>query len=143
MIETLLGAGIGGLLRLAPEVLRLLDRKNERKHEALMQDKATEVERIRGANRMEELTIQGNMEYGNKSLDALMESVKGQAQLVGNVLIDGINQLMRPAITAIFLALWAANKIATGFVYTAEDRAILAGIINFWFLNRVLTHKPL
>jgi len=33
VLETLFGGVFGGILRLAPEVLKLLDRKNERQHE--------------------------------------------------------------------------------------------------------------
>lgn len=47
MIETLIGGALGGLLRLAPEVLKWLDRKGERAHELAMQDKALEFEKVR------------------------------------------------------------------------------------------------
>ncbi len=49
MIETLLGGLLGGAFRLAPEVLKWLDRKGERSHELAMQDKALEFEKLRGA----------------------------------------------------------------------------------------------
>jgi hypothetical protein len=43
MIETLLGGLLGGAFRLAPELLKWLDRQGERRHESTMQDKALEV----------------------------------------------------------------------------------------------------
>ena len=49
MIETLLGGLLGGAFRLAPEILKWLDRKGERGHELAMQDKALEFEKLRGA----------------------------------------------------------------------------------------------
>ena len=55
MIETLLGGLLGGAFRLAPEVLKWLDRKGERGHELAMQDKAIEFEKLRGAQRMSEI----------------------------------------------------------------------------------------
>ena len=55
MIETLLGGLLGGAFRLAPEILKWLDRKGERGHELAMQDKALEFEKIRGAQRMSEI----------------------------------------------------------------------------------------
>jgi hypothetical protein len=55
MIETLLGGLLGGAFRLAPEILKWLDRKGERGHELAMQDKALEFEKIRGAQRMAEI----------------------------------------------------------------------------------------
>ena len=39
MIETLLGGLLGGTFRLAPEILKWLDRKGERGHELAMQGK--------------------------------------------------------------------------------------------------------
>jgi len=33
MLESLFGGLLGGLFRLAPEILKFLDRKSERKHE--------------------------------------------------------------------------------------------------------------
>ena len=39
MIETLLGGLLGGAFRLAPEILKWLDRNGERSHELSMQDK--------------------------------------------------------------------------------------------------------
>jgi hypothetical protein len=55
MIETLLGGLLGGAFRLAPEVLKWLDRRGERGHELAMQDKALEFEKLRGAQRMADL----------------------------------------------------------------------------------------
>jgi hypothetical protein len=54
MIETLLGGLLGDAFRRAPEVLKWLDRKGKRGHELAMQDKALEVEKLRGAQRMVE-----------------------------------------------------------------------------------------
>jgi len=49
MIETLLGGLLGGAFRLAPEVLKWLDRKGERGHELAMQDKVLEFEKLPAA----------------------------------------------------------------------------------------------
>ncbi|GGH55394.1 hypothetical protein GCM10010975_12910 [Comamonas phosphati] len=46
MIETLLGGLLGGAFRLAPELLKWLDRQGERGHELAMQDKALEFEKL-------------------------------------------------------------------------------------------------
>jgi hypothetical protein len=56
MIETLVGGLLGGVFRLAPEVLKWLDRKGERGHELAMQEKALEFEKLRGATRMAEIS---------------------------------------------------------------------------------------
>jgi hypothetical protein len=46
---------LGGAFRLAPEILKWLDRNGERSHELAMQDKALEFEKLRGAQRMGEI----------------------------------------------------------------------------------------
>jgi len=60
MIETLLGGLLGGAFRLAPELLKALDRQGERRHELAMQDKAIEFEKLRGAQRMGEIGAAGD-----------------------------------------------------------------------------------
>lgn len=42
------GGLIGGLFRLAPEVLKYFDKKNERQHEMAMFSRQCELEQIRG-----------------------------------------------------------------------------------------------
>ena len=46
MIETLLGGLMGGAFRLAPEVIKWSERKDERSHELALQDKALELSLI-------------------------------------------------------------------------------------------------
>ena len=47
---------LGGAFRLAPQILKWLDRQGERSHELAMHDKALEFEMLRGAQRMSELS---------------------------------------------------------------------------------------
>ena len=48
MIETLLGTLFGGLFRMALEVLKWVDRKDERAHELAMFDKQLEADKLKG-----------------------------------------------------------------------------------------------
>jgi len=57
MIETLLGGLLGGVFRLAPEVLRWFDRKAERDHELAMQDKALDFEKLPAPNAWNNLVL--------------------------------------------------------------------------------------
>ncbi|NDF99115.1 MAG: hypothetical protein EB101_09365, partial [Chitinophagia bacterium] len=50
----LFGSLIGGLFRLAPEILKFLDKKNERAHELNMFQLQTDLEKMRGEFRVEE-----------------------------------------------------------------------------------------
>ena len=77
MIETLLGGLLGGAFRLAPEVLKWLDRKGERGHELAMQDKALEFEKLRGAQGTGEIGASADAAWNTGAIEALKEAVAG------------------------------------------------------------------
>ena len=152
MFETLLGGLLGGVFRIVPELLKWLDRKDERKHELAMQDKALEFQKLKGDQRIEEIEAQGQQAWNTGSLDALKEAISSQMRPSGIPWIDALSSTVRPVITYWFMALYCAAKGAI-FVsavnagqawweavkvsWTTDDMAIWAGIINFWFLSRV------
>ena len=86
MIETLLGGLLGGAFRLAPEILKWLDRKGERGHELAMQDKALEFEKLRGAQRMAEIGASADAAWNTGAIEALREAVAAQGQQFGRAL---------------------------------------------------------
>lgn len=147
--ETLIGSLTGGLFRMAPEILRHFDRKNERKHELSMFEKQVEADKQRSALHIQEVQAQGQVDLDTSWMDTYNSAIKAQGQLTGNAWIDGINQLVRPTITYWLLALYATFKVAgvmaaweTGGLgaimaaYTIEDHAMLSGVIAFWFVDR-------
>ena len=83
MIETLLGGLLGGAFRLAPEILKWLDRKGERGHELAMQDKALDFEKLRGAQRMAEIGASADAAWNTGAIEALREAVAAQGQQSG------------------------------------------------------------
>lgn len=157
MIETLLGGLLGGAFRLAPELLKWLDRAGERRHELAMQDKALDFEKVRGAQRMAEINANADLAWNTGSLDALREALRGQSVQTGVRWADALSTSVRPVITYSFMALYAAAKVATfalavgtaadwthalAQVWNAADQALWAGILNFWFLGRTLDKMP-
>ena len=54
----LLGSIFGGLFRLSPEMFKLFDAVNERKHELEMFRLQTDLEKLRGTFRMEEKYVE-------------------------------------------------------------------------------------
>ena len=157
MIEaTLVGGLAGGLFRLAPEILKVFDRKGERKHELAMQNAALEFEKLRGAQRMNELTIGATTAYDTAALSALQEALQGQGERSGVRWADALTITVRPVVTYWFMALYFVQKlllmtlawqsdtavaaIATT-IWTAEDAALFAGLLNFWFLGRVFDKR--
>ncbi len=152
MIETLLGGLLGGAFRLAPEILKWLDRKGERSHELAMQDKALEFEKLRGAQRMAEIGAAADAAWNTGAIDALREAVTAQGQRSGVRWADALSISVRPVITYWFMALYCAAKTAAfaaavnsgaGWgtailhTWTEADQALWAGVLNFWFLGRV------
>ena len=152
MIETLLGGLLGGAFRLAPEILKWLDRNGERSHELSMQDKALEFEKLRGAQRMGEIGASADSAWNTGAIEALRDAVRGQGEKTGVAWADALSSSVRPVITYWFMALYCAAKTAA-FVaavtagagwgaailhaWTEADQALWAGVLNFWFLGRV------
>lgn len=152
MLE-LLGGAVGGLLRLAPEILKIKDRQYERQHELAMIDKNIEADKLKGQLQLaqtKEVTSQGET-------NALVEAVKAQATLTGIKWVDAINSLMRPLITfwwvivlytGVLYVQWAVLKnggvdpfVAITQVWGSFERGIVASIVGFWFVDRVIRNQ--
>lgn len=152
MIETLLGGLLGGAFRLAPEILKWLDRRGERGHELAMQDKALEFDRLRGAQKMAEIGAAADAAWNTGAIEALRDAVRTQGEKTGARWADALSISVRPVITYWFMGLYCAAKTAA-FVgamtagvgwsaavlqaWTEADQALWAGVLNFWFLGRV------
>ena len=152
MIETLLGGLLGGAFRLAPEILKWLDRSGERKHELAMQDKALEFEKLRGAQRMAEIGAAADGAWNTGAVEAFKESVLAQGRVSGLKWVDALSSSVRPVLTYWFMSLYCAAKAAafvgalnagSGWIdavthaWSEADQALWAGVLNFWFLGRV------
>ena len=152
MIETLLGGLLGGAFRLAPEILKWVDRKGERGHELAMQDKALEFEKLRGAQRMAEIGTSADAAWNTGAIEALKEAVAAQGRPTGVRWVDALSASVRPVITYWFMGLYCTSKaaafaaavtagatwgVAILNAWTEGDQALWAGVLNFWFLGRV------
>ena len=162
-VSTLFGGLLGGIFRIIPEIFKYLDRKNERKHELALQDKMIEFQKLAGSQKIEEIKTTAYLEYDKGAMQALVEAIKGQETPSGIKWIDGFSKLMRPIITTQWVVLLYPSVIFANFLillfYTNEpitiqkiatvlpmifgenEKAICAGIINFWFLDRVLRKR--
>ncbi len=152
MIMTLLSMFGGGLMRLLPEVFAFLNKKTDNKHELDMLDKQFQLEQTRSAMRVEELNAQGNIDTALEMLRVQGAAVKAQMQKTGIKWVDAINFAVRPLTTYYMLLLYGLVKLALFIVairsgisgweavlhiYDDEDRAMLSGILAFWFVGRV------
>lgn len=154
MIETLLGGVFGGALRLAPEVLKWLDRKSERDHELKM----VALEHDFAKSQAEQQLRLGQQELASKEYDVLGVALETQSAMsvAGGKWISAINALVRPTVTYLFLATYILVKLALYTLavaqggawqqvvvelWTQDDVTILFMIISFWFVGRVYERK--
>lgn len=155
ILETLLGGVFGGALRLAPEVLKLFDRKSEREHELKM----LELEQEFAKTRAEADLREGNQQIQLKEFEVVGAALEEQSQtaIAAGWFIAAINALVRPATTYLFLACYFLVKVAiyslavqqggawqqvVVSLWTKDDITILFMIISFWFVGRVYDRKP-
>jgi hypothetical protein len=150
MFESLIGGLFGGILRLAPEVFKLFDKKNERAHELRMMEAEMEFAKIRGEIAMRQVEAQMTM----AEMDTMAQAFKEQSETAKNAgwFVSAISALVRPMVTYAFLALYASVKIASFLIaidqngnwkevlvtmWGADDLAVFNMIISFWFVGRV------
>ncbi len=89
-------------------------------------------------------------------LDAQKAAMQSQMQRTGITWVDALNFLVRPLTTyymlllygiakvAIFMVVWHSGQNMWGAVlkvYDDEDRAMLSGILAFWYTGRVFDKK--
>jgi ABC-type multidrug transport system fused ATPase/permease subunit len=150
MIESLLGGVFGGVLRLAPELFKLFDKKNERAHELRMVEAEMEFAKVRGEIAMRQADVQ----LQTAELDAMTQAFKEQSATAKNAgwFVSALSALVRPTVTYLFLALYAAVKVAAYLIaieqggnwkdvltsmWGSDDLAVFNMIISFWFVGRV------
>jgi len=150
MFESLIGGVFGGLLRLAPEVFKIFDKKNERAHELRMLEAEMEFAKVRGEIAMRQADVQ----LQTAELDAMTQAFKEQSETAKNAgwFVSAISAMVRPTVTYLFLALYAAVKVAAYLIaieqggnwkdvltsmWGSDDLAVFNMIISFWFVGRV------
>lgn len=147
----ILGSIFGGLFRLAPEVLKFFDRKNERLHELQMFKLQTETERMRGEFRVEEKYV----DFSVAQMDAIGKAMEqqGKADSKAYKWVASLSALVRPMITYVLFGMYVCFKIimisyamstgvplsaAVSTLWTPDDFAMLNMVLTFWFLSRTI-----
>lgn len=148
VLEGIVGGLLGGVMRLAPEVIKFFTRKDDNKHELEMLKTQLEFEKTKGELKIEERYV----DHGIAELSAISEAYKEQATAVANSSkwVANASAMVRPTITYVIFGLYVAFKIslivaglATGQTWltvfgawTEADMAMLNMILGFWFLGR-------
>lgn len=150
MILTILGGLMGGVFRILPEVLKLFDKVNERKHELELLKSEMEFAKIRGEIMMK----QAEAAMTVAELDAMSSAIQeqGQTARAAGKLVAALSALVRPLVTYWFVVFYSFVKILSISLaldqdanwkevivnaWTADDMAILMMILTFWFVGRI------
>ncbi len=156
----ILGSIFGGVFRLAPEVLKWLDKKNEREHELNMFKNQCELEAQRGQQKLSEIGAQREAAVDVGVMDAFNSAITQQAEMVkaAGGWVASLSASVRPVVTYWVLFVWsfihvwfAWNSYIGGApatevfktMMTPDFSALLAGTINYWFLDRTLSKRGL
>jgi len=97
----LLGSIFGGVFRLAPEVLKWMDKKNEREHELAMFKNQCELEAQRGQQKLAEIGAQREATVDAGVMDAFNSAIQQQAEMVkaAGGWVASISASVRPVVT--------------------------------------------
>jgi len=156
----LLGSIFGGLFRLAPEVLKWMDKKNEREHELSMFQFQCQLEAQRGAQKLSEISAQREAAIDVGVMDAFQSAIEQQTEMVkaAGGWVASLSASVRPVVTYWILALWSFvhiwlsyNAWITGMppldvfkvMMSADFAALVSGTLNYWFLDRTLAKRGL
>lgn len=154
----LLGSIFGGVFRLAPEVLKWMDKKNEREHELNMFKFQCDLEAQRGAQKLAEIGAQREAAVDVGVMDAFNNAITQQAEMVkaAGGWVASLSASVRPVVTYWVLFIWSfihvwfawnawlAGAPATEVfktMMTPDFSALLSGTINYWFLDRTLSKR--
>lgn len=150
-LVTVASGGLGGLLRLAPEIMKGFDRKHERAHELAMMQVEIQIVEKRLEHEMRKVDAAMTM----AEMDAISQAVKeqGQTARAAGKFVAAMSALVRPLVTYWFVLVYSAVKIVSMTMaiqnggywqdvliesWTSEDMSMLMLILGFWFVNRSL-----
>ena len=154
------GSLIGGIFRLAPEVLKWLDKKNERQHELAMFQRQCDLEAQRGQQKLAEIGAQREAAIDVGVMDAFNAAIQQQTEMVkaAGGWVASLSASVRPVVTYWILFIWsfvhvwfAWNAWLNGAVpaevfktmMSPDFSALVAGTLNYWFLDRTLAKRGL
>jgi hypothetical protein len=156
----LLGSIFGGLFRMAPEVLKWLDKKNEREHELNMFKFQCDLEAQRGQQKLAEIGAQREAAIDTGVMNAFQSAIEQQTEMVkaAGGWVASLSASVRPVVTYWILALWSFVHIWLSYnawvsgmppldvfkvMMSADFAALVSGTLNYWFLDRTLSKRGL
>lgn len=144
---TLLGSLLGFISSLLPDVLKLWRDRDDKAHELAILDRQMQLQQVLHSQRLEEIRIQGQVVEST--------ALYKHARFTGVKWVDALSGTVRPIITYAFFLLYMGVKIAQIYllltdsydlrwsevligIWHAEDQALFAAVMSFWFGQRAL-----
>ncbi len=144
---TLLGSLLGFISSAFPDLLKIWQEKQDRKHELDIMDRQMEQMRLGHSQRLEEISVNADIAE-SKAL------YKHDSKPSGITWIDGLRASVRPMITYAFFTLFAIVKISALYylifkfnmdftvaiqkIWDVETQALFAATVSYWFGARSL-----
>lgn len=151
ILLSLLGGGLGGLIRFLPEVLKFFADGKDRDHEFRMTQLQLEIERQKGQQQIKMIESQGEVDFNSGQMAAYVEALKGQAVKSGVKWVDALSSAVRPILTFWWMGLFTVYKLSSLWygwqqspdfaqflaqLWTPQDWGIFSMILGFWFVDR-------
>lgn len=156
---TLLGALIGFISAIFPDIFKLLKGSQDNKHELAVLALQIEAAKQAGSQRLEEIGIEADVRAS--------EALYKHAAPVGVRWVDALNSSVRPTLTYWFFLCYVTVKVAQfqalGHIdplpwqsevknvqqwfnivlqlWSDEDQALFAAVLSFWFGDRSMTKR--
>jgi len=144
---TLLGSLLGFISSAFPDLLRLWQDHQDRKHELAILDRQMEQMRLGHTQRLEEIAVEADIAES-------MALYRHDSRPSGVKWVDGLRASVRPVITYAFFLLFSVVKTAALYVlitdqgltvvqalpqiWDPETQALFAAVMSFWFGQRAL-----
>lgn len=150
---TLLGGGLGGLLRFVPEILKLFTEGKDREHEYRMTQLQLDIDKQRAVMNLDLVHAQGVQRASEQDMQSYIAAIEAQAKPTGVAWVDALSASVRPVVAYWWLILFTVAKIClivaaiqnfttidalVSHIWTAEDAGFLSMIISFWYCDRTI-----
>lgn len=130
MENTIIGMILGALFRLAPELMMYVDRQLDRWHELRMQQ--VQLDFYKHSEYRPEM-LPGPMMDLSMLSNAVNKQMKSESKW---------SPYVRPVVTYCLLVMYSVPLLLEWRDYsTTSDLTMLAGVLNFWFLDRVIKNR--
>lgn len=144
----------GGLLRLAPELLKLFTARDDRAHEIAMTRIQLEIDKARSEQAIDLVHANAAVAAQTAEMGALVSALQDQFKPTGIRWVDALSATVRPVLTYWWcLVLYTAYKAVTilaalhggadlaalaAMLATEFDRQVIGSVFSFWFVDRAL-----